>query len=577
MKKAIVFIICMVMLLSCAAFTASADDGVLLLPTDDGSGYPVVGINDGYSNDDDVRVLVVPENITGIGDEAFIGCDALESITLHTGLQHIGRDAFTDTAFYNDAGNWQDGVLYIGDCLIRAEPSGIGDSITVRDGTRLIADGAFADCAGLSDITLPATVRFVGEDAFFGTPLYSDESRWENGILYIGNVAVAAEKEAVSLAVREGTRAVADSALEGCTALAEITLPSTLTDIGRDAFLNCRSLTSIALGAAVETVGRAPFVGCDALAKIDVDAENRYYTVSDGVLYNKRMTAVVRCPQALGGRLALAGGVTRINSHAFYGCARLGAVSIPGGCVFIGESAFYGCTSLGDIKLPDAAEYIDEYAFSHSGISSVKLPDSVTHLGKYAFSECTALESAALGQGVRELKEGVFEGCAALTDITLGSGVNAISSSAFSGSGYINSADSYTNGMLIASGRYLISVSPTLTHCDIPGGVTIIADGAFENGGALTRVDIPSSVASFDFNTFYDICETASVHYDGTYSSFYSKADFDPDRLDIYTTDFYTMILTAVIMLLALALTVVGFVFYDFAKKEDDEYDLEGE
>lgn len=109
MKRIFAAILCVAMVLTISTITAFAtneDSGVLKLPEDDGSGYPVTGITgDSYKYNDDVTKIIVPDNITRLGEEAFIGCTNLEQIKLHDKIEVIGERAFNQTAYYNDKDN----------------------------------------------------------------------------------------------------------------------------------------------------------------------------------------------------------------------------------------------------------------------------------------------------------------------------------------------------------------------------------------------------------------------------------------------------------------------------------------
>ena len=73
MKKIGSIMICIILMVSVVTMSASAADneGVLTLPEDDGTGYPVTGISDSYSYDEEVYKVIVPENIVRLGDQAF--------------------------------------------------------------------------------------------------------------------------------------------------------------------------------------------------------------------------------------------------------------------------------------------------------------------------------------------------------------------------------------------------------------------------------------------------------------------------------------------------------------------------
>lgn len=79
---------------------------------------------------------------------------------------NIGRDAFKGTGIYNNPSNWQNGALYIDDCLIEVDKT--RKNYVVQEGTRLIAADAFSFSSTLRSITIPNSVTTIGETAFNG-------------------------------------------------------------------------------------------------------------------------------------------------------------------------------------------------------------------------------------------------------------------------------------------------------------------------------------------------------------------------------------------------------------------------
>ncbi len=115
-----------------------------------------------------ITEIVIPENVTYIGEEAFENCLQLRTITVNSDkISYIGKDAFKGSAYYADASNWHNDntVLYVGKYLIEARDE-LSGSYTVEDGTITIANNAFQGCKGLTAITLDADLQYVGEYAF---------------------------------------------------------------------------------------------------------------------------------------------------------------------------------------------------------------------------------------------------------------------------------------------------------------------------------------------------------------------------------------------------------------------------
>lgn len=187
--------------------------------------------------------IMMPDNVLSIGNYAFEGCSNLTSVTIPNSVTSIGKYAFDRTAYYNDPDNWQNGVLYLGNWLVDTETS--IKSCNVRSGIKGIADGAFNLRRNLTNIIIPDSVTSIGESAFYGTAYYNDPNNWQNGILYLGDWVIDAEKTIGSCSVRAGIKGIASSAFEYMYNLSNITIPDSVISIGDSAFMDCRSLTDV--------------------------------------------------------------------------------------------------------------------------------------------------------------------------------------------------------------------------------------------------------------------------------------------------------------------------------------------
>ena len=106
----------------------------------------------------------IPNSVTTIGYKAFNNCSGLTTINIPNSVTAIGYDAFSGTSWYD---NQPDGLVYAG--LVAYEYKGTkpeGTTITLKEGTKGIADYAFSNCSNLAAINIPNSVTYIGEGAF---------------------------------------------------------------------------------------------------------------------------------------------------------------------------------------------------------------------------------------------------------------------------------------------------------------------------------------------------------------------------------------------------------------------------
>ena len=112
--------------------------------------------------------ITIPSNVKKILTGAFNGCVSLSSVIIpdDTQLEIISGNPFINTPWHQ---NLPVGVYYIGKILYKY----IGEmpqntEIAIKEGTTFVCENAFNNCKGLTSITIPNSVTYIGDYAFDG-------------------------------------------------------------------------------------------------------------------------------------------------------------------------------------------------------------------------------------------------------------------------------------------------------------------------------------------------------------------------------------------------------------------------
>ena len=378
-----------------------------------------------------LETVILPDTVKNIGNYAFRNCRSLSSFTFHEGLEEIHFGAFDNTAL---TGITLPSTLTACGNAFRTKSL---KKVTFAEGTELIPDSCLYDATGLETVILPDTVKTIGSFAFKNCRSLSDFT-FHEGIEKIeygafDNTALAKitlpstltdssnafrTKTLKQVTFAEGTVTIPEFCLDDAKGVETVILPDSVKTIGYGAFKNCISLAEFTFPEGLETINTNAFSNT---AITEITLPSTLKSCQSGFEGCKTLRKVI-----------FADGTAKIPYGCLSNVYSLEEVVLPESLKTIDTYAFRNTCSLKSIELPEGLETINSSAFIRSGLRSIVIPDSVTDIGLSAFESCESLRSAVLGKGVTLLNTIVFRNDTALEEVTLPDTVKTVCEYSFS-------------------------------------------------------------------------------------------------------------------------------------------------
>lgn len=199
----------------------------------------------------------------------------------------------------------------------------------------------FANCCSLEEIRLPETVTIIDREAFRG----ARHLRIVSYIDHVTEIEWGAFQECTALAdiaLPEGLRVVRGEAFKGCNSLRVVTFPSTLADIGSNAYegTGVRYL-NVTIPGDDQAIGNQVFKDCKRLERVSLYGD--YATLKYGMFEGCTALRSVRI---------LSNQIHTIQTAAFSGCTSLPEIHLPASVSYIQMDALYNCKALRLLTLP---------------------------------------------------------------------------------------------------------------------------------------------------------------------------------------------------------------------------------
>ena len=352
--------------------------------------------------------VTIPNSVTSIEDYAFSGCSGLTSVTIGNGVTSIGHDAFSGCSGLTSVtiGN---GVTSIGDYAFSS--CSRLTSVTIPDSVTDIGWSAFSGCSdSLFDITTIPGVKLVDGWAVGNTGSLSGHLNLK-GIRGIGPGAFRDCSGLTNVTIPDSVTSIGGSAFSGCSGLTSVTIPQCVMTL-KDTFPSSyQSIRNVVVQDGVMSIGVRAFSGCSGLKSVTIP--NSVTNIGGGAFWGCSGLMSVTIPDS----------VTSIGRGAFEDCSGLTSATIPESVKHIGPYALRSCTNLTSVTIPSSVTSIEYSAFEYcSGLTSVTIPDSVTRIEKWTFAYCESLTSVTIPNSVRYIEDNAFRDSIGLTSVYVSPG-----------------------------------------------------------------------------------------------------------------------------------------------------------
>lgn len=351
----------------------------------------------------------IPESLEAIGQGAFAGClditfDSDVVVDLESGsvdcdegklnwvylsdgtLKITGNGKMTDkTTYSDDSCPWfplrnRIKKVVVGDGVKNLRKSAFKtaeklEEVVLGNSVKYIGISAFSGCSSLKSIKLPEGLEAINEYAFYGCETLAD-IKLPSTLKTLGEVSFYCCCVLKGIDIPDGVTSIGKYTFRGCSALAEITLPKNLTYLGEYSLADT-ALVNVNIPDTVTEIASCAFLTDDKLASVHLPAS-----------------------------------LTTMGSNVFNECSALKSIEIPDGLEVIKEGTFFNCSSLNNISISNKSKLkeIEKKAFSWCcKLQEIYIPVSMNKINDYSFDHTDALKTV-IYCGTAEQWDAIYKG-----------------------------------------------------------------------------------------------------------------------------------------------------------------------
>ena len=487
----------------------------------------------------EVKELVIPNTITSIGDNQFVGFSNLEKIMIPDSVISIGNYAFAYTTV---------NILEIPNSIVQWGKEIFRDGFIVTtyyDGT--LDDWCKISFNDSSSNPVSRGLVYINYERLIfmkdSNNQYYEITEIEipNTITKVGDYQFSGFSNVIDVVILNSATSIGTYAFSGCSSLESVEIPNSVTSIGSSAFYYCSSLESIVIPSSVTSIGEEAFYRCSSLENVYYNgtledwckiefgniysnpmyyAENFYMKNSNNEYYEITSMTEIEIPNT----------VINIGGYQFCGFDNITSVVIPESVTGIGKNAFSDCDSLENVYYNGTIEdwcnikfsdydsnpmyYAEHFYMKDSNneyyeVTELVIPNTLTSI-EYQFYSFDNIVRVVLSNSVISIEEDAFEDCKSLESVYYNGTLEEWCKIEF--------GNRYSNPMYYAEHFYMKDSNNEyyeVTELEIPNTVTSIGYQfySFDN---ITKLIIPNSVTSIGEDAFRAYSNINNVYYNGT-------------------------------------------------------------
>ncbi len=414
-------------------------------------------------------------------------------------------------------------------------------AVVIPEGITTIGSYAFLNCSKITTLRLPHTLSHVKTSAFFNCSYLSkgkfiiDDLAWWCGIVFDNSNANPVyfakhiysdeNTEITEAVIPEGVTAIGDYAFNKCEGITAVSLPSSLTTIGENAFAYT-GLVSVDFPESLTEIKKQAFNRCSDLKSVTIPegvVSIGYYAFSHCGITSLTLPSTIRsmdhsfysCSDLA--QLTLSEGITSLG-YSFSYIDALTSVHIPSTVILKGD--FTNCPNLASVTIAEGATVVNGFNECDK-LASIVIPSTVTKIN--GLLRCPSLRSITIPKAVNDING--FKNCTALEKVVI-EDLEAWCRISFSSTNDYN-PQYYAKHLFLGDNEIINLV--------IPETITKLRAFVFNNLTSITTVRIPGSVTNISGDAFRDCSGVEHVFCSADPMSLtWNGKGFKPDKATLF-------------------------------------------